>query len=189
MINKSINEFVILVDEHDQPIGAEEKLAAHRQGKLHRAFSIFIFNNKGELMLQQRAANKYHTSNLWTNTCCSHPRPGEDTLAAAHRRLQEEMGFDCQLKEMFSFSYKVHFPTDNLFEHEFDHVFFGTFDGEPILNPEEAQNYTWITLEALEQDMKQTPEKYTYWLKTCFDKVKNAIGYQIASLVNIHTRP
>ena len=167
-----MSEFVILVDEHDQPIGTEEKLAAHLQGKLHRAFSVFIFNRKNELMLQQRAANKYHTSNLWTNTCCSHPRPGEDTLAAAHRRLQEEMGFDCTLKHMFSFTYKAHFPSDNLFEHEFDHVFFGRFDETPILNPDEAQNFKWISLDALEHDMVKKPEAYTYWLKTCFNDVK-----------------
>lgn len=174
MSNKIIPEHVILVDKHDHQIGTEEKLAAHRQGKLHRAFSVFIFNNKDELLLQQRAVNKYHTSNLWTNTCCSHPRPGEDTLTAAHRRLQEEMGFDCSLKHMFSFTYKAHFPLDNLFEHEFDHVFFGQFDGEPTLNPDEAQNYSWVTLAALEQDMQKSPEKYTYWLKTCFDSIKKA---------------
>ncbi len=174
MNNKIITEHVVLVDEHDQPIGTEEKLAAHRQGKLHRAFSVFIFNSKGELILQQRTANKYHTSNLWTNTCCSHPRPGEDTLVAAHRRLQEEMGFTCPLQHMFSFIYKAHFPSDNLFEHEFDHVFFGRFDGEPILNPDEAQSYSWITLDALEHDIQKNPAKYTYWLKTCFDSVKQS---------------
>jgi len=125
-------ELVVLVDENDNEIGVEEKINAHRKGLLHRAFSIFVFNSKNELLLQKRAADKYHSGGLWSNTCCSHPRPGENLKDAAHRRLQEEMGFDCSLREVFSFLYKKSFD-NGLTEHELDHVFFGKFDGIPKL--------------------------------------------------------
>lgn len=164
-------EKVILVDKNDKEIGFDEKLKAHQNGgKLHRAFSIFIFNSKKELLLQKRAQGKYHSALLWTNTCCSHPRPAEVLSAAAHRRLKEEMGFDCDLSEKFSFIYKVDLE-NGLSENEFDHVFFGKFDVEPKPNPKEADSWQWIGLEELKQDIKQNPEKYTYWLKLSLNKI------------------
>ena len=166
-----MEEQVILVDTNDVSIGTEEKMAAHRAGKLHRAFSIFVFNNKREVMLQQRASTKYHCPGLWTNTCCSHPRPGEETSAAAERRLKEEMGFVTELKEIFSFTYRVEFD-NGLTEHEFDHVFIGRYDGEPILNPAEAEAWRWVSLPALEKEMEAEPEQFTYWLKECFEQLK-----------------
>lgn len=159
-----MQEHIILVNEQDEQVGTEEKLRAHELGLLHRAFSIFIFNSKGELMLQQRAWHKYHCGGLWTNTCCSHPRVGEDTAAAAHRRLQEEMGFDCELREVFSFVYKVPFA-NGLTEHEFDHVFVGTYDADPVLNPEEAAAWKWISPADLQAAIAADPDNYTYWLK------------------------
>jgi len=166
-----MQELVVLVDTNDNQIGTEEKLKAHQEGKLHRAFSVFIFNAKGEMMLQKRASHKYHTGGLWTNTCCSHPRPGEDVQAAAHRRLQEEMGFDCPIKKAFSFIYKVYFKENNLYEHEFDHVFIGYSEKNPQLNPEEAEDFAWVAIDKLKQDIKDHPEKYTYWFKVALDKV------------------
>lgn len=121
-------------------------------------------------MLQQRALTKYHSAGLWTNTCCGHPKPGEDTLAASHRRLREEMGFDCKLEEAFSFTYKAPFE-NGLIEHEFDHVFIGKYDKEPVLNPEEANACKWISLPDLQKDITEHPELYTIWLKICFEKV------------------
>ncbi len=166
-----MTENVILVDELDNEIGTEEKILAHREGRLHRAFSIFVFNSKNELLIHRRAVHKYHTGGLWTNTCCSHPRPGEDTEVAAHRRLQEEMGFDCPLEKAFTFIYKVHFPADHMFEHEFDHVFIGFSDAVPQPNPAEVAAYTWVPLYQLKADMAEQPENYTYWFKEALDKV------------------
>jgi isopentenyl-diphosphate delta-isomerase len=139
---------VILVDSNDAPIGTMEKLEAHQKGALHRAFSVFAFNGRGELLLQRRAPHKYHSAGLWTNTCCSHPAPGEDTEAAAHRRLQEEMGFDCPITHIGSLTYRTEFA-NGLIEHEFDHIFIGRFDGQPVLNPEEADASRWISEEGL----------------------------------------
>ena len=165
-------EMIILVDEQDNQIGVSEKLAAHQNGaKLHRAFSIFIFNDKNEMMLQQRAKTKYHFGGLWTNTCCSHPNVGETTMAAAHRRLVEEMGFDTDLEEICSFIYRAPDPKSGLTEHEFDHVFIGKHNQAPKLNPEEADAYKWITLEDLEQDVRKHPENYTPWFKIVLDQV------------------
>lgn len=163
-------EQVILVDEADNQIGVEEKLKAHRDGKLHRAFSIFVFNSEGKLLLQQRALSKYHCGGLWANTCCSHPRPGEGTEIAAHRRLREEMGFDCPLKELFSFTYKAKFD-NGLTEHEFDHVLIGKFDGTPKANPEEVESWKWVDIDELRNGIRQNPDKYVYWLKASFEKV------------------
>jgi len=162
---------VILVDENDQEIGQEEKIKAHSDGgKLHRAFSIFVINSKGELMMQKRAKTKYHCGELWSNTCCSHPKPGEEIVQAAHRRLQEEMGFDCDLKEGFSLIYKV--PFDNgLTEFEFDHFLFGNYDSEPKINPEEADEWKWIKIEDLEKDVAENPDFYTPWLKIALPRV------------------
>lgn len=156
---------VILVDKQDQQIGTEEKLKAHQNGaQLHRAFSIFIFNAKGELMLQQRAAHKYHSGGLWANTCCSHQRLGETTLVAAHRRLQEEMGFDTDMKEVFSFVYRAELD-QGLTEHEYDHVLIGLYDNEPNVNPEEVGSWRWIAIDDLLADIKNNPEQYTEWFK------------------------
>jgi len=171
----NMEEKVILVDQDDQEIGLSEKLRAHREGKLHRAFSIFIFNARGELLLQKRARTKYHSGGLWTNTCCSHPRPGEPLAEGAHRRLREEMGFDCDLREIFSFRYKVKFDND-LFEHEYDHVLMGQFDGEPFPSAGEIDDWKWIGLEELRQHIRENPDSYTYWLKICLDKVISHVG-------------
>lgn len=163
-------EHVILVDENDQVLGTEEKIQAHRDAKLHRAFSIFIFNAKGEMMLQRRAEEKYHCGGLWTNTCCSHPQEGETPEQAAHRKLKQEMGFDTELKHLFWFIYKA--PFDNgLTEHELDHVFIGTWDGEPEVNPEEAADWKWAAPEEVRQDVAANPDKYTPWFKIALDKV------------------
>lgn len=165
-----MNDFVILVDEKDNQIGFEEKLKAHQNANLHRCFSIFVFNNKGQLLLQQRALDKYHSAGLWANTCCSHPRPGEETINSAHRRLKEEMGFDCELIEAFSFKYKTAFD-NGLTENEFDHVFVGKYNEEPISNMVEVNAYKWVDLKWLEKDIKDNQEIYTTWLKICFEKV------------------
>jgi isopentenyl-diphosphate delta-isomerase len=157
-------ENVILVDELDQEVGSMEKMEAHEKGLLHRAFSVFIFNQKGEVLLQQRAMEKYHSGGLWTNTCCSHPRAGETTLEAGKRRLMEEMGFTCELDALFSFTYKVELD-QGLIEHELDHVLVGTYLGSFSPNPEEVMNTAWMSLEQLILDCQNRPEKYTSWLQ------------------------
>lgn len=165
-----MEELVILVDQDDRETGVMEKIQAHREALLHRAFSVFVFNSKGELMLQQRALGKYHSPGLWTNTCCSHPRPGEDTEAAAHRRLQEEMGFDCTLTKIFHFTYKA--PFDNkLTEHEVDHVFVGFSDTLPVINPEEVESYRFATLDDISVEMAENPELFTVWFQIAFERV------------------
>lgn len=170
-----MEEQVVLVDKNNKQIGLMPKLEAHQKAILHRAFSVFVFNDKGELMLQQRAANKYHSPLLWTNTCCSHQRNGESNLEAGKRRLFEEMGFTCNLKEVFSFIYKA--PFDNgLTEHELDHVMIGTFNGNPTINKEEVEEYKWMTLVNIEKDIKQHPENYTAWFKIIFDKYNTFIN-------------
>ncbi len=168
-------EQVILVDEQDNEVGLMEKMEAHEKAMLHRAFSVFVFNDKNELMLQQRAKEKYHSPLLWTNTCCSHQRKGEGNLEAGKRRLQEEMGFTCDLKEVFSFVYKA--PFDNgLTEHELDHVMVGQFNGEPVVNPDEVEAYKWMTLEAVKKDIEDTPGDYTAWFKIIFEKSYDKIA-------------
>lgn len=167
-----VEEKVILVNEKDEQIGLMPKLEAHEKAVLHRAFSVFILNLKGELMLQQRAAHKYHSSMLWTNTCCSHQRDGESNLEAGKRRLFEEMGFVCELKEVFSFIYKA--PFDNgLTEHELDHVMVGEYEESPQINKEEVNAFKWMTLEAIKKDMERQPEIYTEWFKVIFEKFYN----------------
>ena len=168
-----MKEFVVLVDQDDQKLGLMEKQQAHVVGLLHRAFSVFVFNSNGELMIQQRAASKYHSPTLWTNTCCSHPRDNETYDQAAHRRLQEEMGFDCDLEFKFSFIYKAHLD-NNLTEHELDHVFIGTFDEEPQLNPDEVMAYRWVDLMDLKKDIEKNPQNYTAWFKIIFE---NYVSY------------
>ena len=156
-------EKVVLVNKKDEEIGIEEKLKVHREGKLHRSFSILIFNSKGQLLIQQRTKFKHHSPLLWSNTCCSHPRPKEDLKEAAKRRLKEEMGIECDLKKVFSFIYKA--KSGNFIEHEFDHVFIGKFDGNPKPNKKEVQNFRWINLEELKKDIKENPKKYTFWFR------------------------
>ena len=160
-----MEERVILVNEQDIEVGSEEKLAAHQKGLLHRAFSIFIFNSSGEMLLQKRAKTKYHSGGLWTNACCSHPRHGESIEQAAHRRLREEFGFDCVLERKFSFIYKAELDHD-LTEHEFDHVLTGRYDGVvDQFNAEEIEEYRWISLQALQEEVAQAPEHFTVWFR------------------------
>ncbi|MFT7351374.1 MAG: isopentenyl-diphosphate delta-isomerase [Flavobacterium sp.] len=162
-------EKVILVNEKDEQIGLMPKLEAHEKAVLHRAFSVFVLNKNKEIMLQQRAASKYHSPLLWTNTCCSHQRDGETNLVAGARRLQEEMGFETNLKELFHFIYKA--PFDNgLTEHELDHVMIGYYNKEPIINPEEVENWKWMSIEAIKNDMLVNPNEYTIWFKIIFDE-------------------
>lgn len=164
-----MEEQVILVDREDNPIGLMSKMEAHEKGVLHRAFSVFILNNKGEIMLQQRALHKYHSPGLWTNTCCSHQRDGETNRAAGKRRLQEEMGFVTELKELTSFIYKA--PFDNgLTEHELDHIMIGVFNDAPIINPDEVADWKWMPLEAVREDIIQHPENYTVWFIIIFER-------------------
>jgi isopentenyl-diphosphate delta-isomerase len=160
----SSHTHVILVDENDNEQGTMEKLAAHQKGLLHRAFSIFIFTKNHELLLQQRAFGKYHSEGLWTNTCCSHPSPGETILEAAHRRLQEEMGFDCELRESFHFMYHANLE-NGLTEHELDYVIIGFSDETPHLNTDEAIGFKWMDLQKIQQDIIENPSQYTYWFK------------------------
>ncbi|NJB70637.1 isopentenyl-diphosphate delta-isomerase [Saonia flava] len=164
-----IEENVILVDQNDEQIGVMPKMEAHQKALLHRAFSVFILNKKGEIMLQQRAADKYHSPLLWTNTCCSHQREGETNIQAGKRRLQEEMGFQVELEEIFSFTYKAPFE-NGLTEHEFDHVMIGTYNDEPKINPEEVEDWKWMHPENIKEDIALFPENYTVWFKIIFEK-------------------
>jgi len=157
-------EEVILVDAQDKELGLMEKMEAHRRGDLHRAFSVFVLNAKGELMLQQRAAEKYHSGTLWTNTCCSHPRHGETAEEAAHRRLMEEMGFDCPIEKALEFTYRAELDK-GMIEHEYDHLFIGHFNGEPKLNPDEVMSWKWMAIDDLSKDIESHPENYTAWFK------------------------
>lgn len=164
-----MEEYVVLVNREDKELGLMEKQQAHVAGLLHRAFSVFVFNSKGELMLQQRAASKYHSPTLWTNTCCSHPRENETYEQAAHRRMEEEMGFDCDLSYKFHFIYRANLD-NGLTEHELDHVFIGTYDGEPKMNTEEVMAYRWVEMDELKKDMQKNPQNYTAWFKIIFDQ-------------------
>lgn len=162
-------EQVILVNEKDEPIGSMNKLEAHEKALLHRAFSVFILNDKNEVMLQQRAHHKYHSPMLWTNTCCSHQRAGETNIEAGKRRLFEEMGFETELKELFNFIYKA--PFDNgLTEHELDHVMIGYYNDEPVINRDEVESWKWMKIEDIKNDMIVNPEIYTVWFKIIFDE-------------------
>jgi len=164
-----VEENVILVNEKDEKIGLMPKMEAHEKALLHRAFSVFVFNDKNELMLQQRALSKYHSPGLWTNTCCSHQRDGESNLEAGKRRLQEEMGFVTELEEKTSFIYKA--PFDNgLTEHELDHIMVGYYNGIPVINIEEVESWKWMSLKDVKNDISRNPEQYTAWFKIIFDK-------------------
>ena len=162
---------VILVDEHDVQTGIMEKMEVHQKALLHRAFSIFVFNDKGEMLLQKRANKKYHSGGLWTNACCSHPQPGEETLAAAQIRLQEEMGFNAELKKAFDFIYKAAFD-NSLTEHEFDHVFIGIYNGTIVPNAEEVSDYCFKSVEEIRNSIQSHPQKYTEWFKIAFPKME-----------------
>jgi len=173
-MDSAANDHVILVDTNDREIGTALKLPAHEAGSLHRAFSIFVFDSKGRVMLQRRAVEKYHSGGLWTNTCCSHPRPGESTDAAAHRRLQEEMGFDCPLKHAFHFIYRAELD-HGLTEHEFDHVYFGRFDNDPVLNRAEACEWRWIAPDDLDAEIAAAPERFTVWFKIAWIELQKQV--------------
>lgn len=179
---------VILVDNNDQEIGRMEKLEAHQKGLLHRAFSVLVFNDQQELLLQQRAYGKYHSEGLWTNTCCSHPAPGETILEAAHRRLKEEMGFDCFLEEAFHFIYRA--DLDNkLVENELDHVVIGFSNEVPVVNTDEALSFKWMNIETVQQEIKNKPELYTHWFKliftTYFEQLTSFLNYESLQKRNI----
>lgn len=164
-----MEEQVILVNERDEKIGLMPKLEAHQKGILHRAFSVFIINDNNELMLQQRAMNKYHSPGLWTNTCCSHQRDGETSVEAGKRRLEEEMGFNTPLKETGSIIYKASFD-NGLTEHELDHILIGNFNGIPEINQAEVSSWKWMTLEQIQKDIRINPDDYTAWFKIIIDK-------------------
>ena len=163
-------EYLILTDEKDQFVGLMEKMLVHQHGLLHRAFSVFIFNTKGEILLQQRAHDKYHSPGLWSNACCSHPRYEEAISAAVERRLWEEMGISLHTEFAFSFIYKASFE-NGLTEHEYDHVYIGVTDDIPVVNKSEVNNWKYMSLSALRKDIKQRPENYSEWLKQCLPKV------------------
>jgi len=162
-----VEQQLILVDQNDTPIGLMGKQEAHEKGLLHRAFSVFILNNNAEIMMQQRALHKYHSPGLWTNTCCSHQMENETNVEAGMRRLQEEMGFTTSLEEKFSFIYKAEFD-NGLTEHEFDHVLVGYYEGSPVLNLEEANDWKWMSVDHIKKDLKKHPNNYTAWFKIIF---------------------
>lgn len=166
---------VILVDEQDRELGTLEKMEAHQKALLHRAISVFITNTKGEWLLQQRTLDKYHSKGLWTNTCCSHPMPGETTLQAAHRRLKEEMGLQSDLKEVFSFSY-IQELENGLTEHEYDHVFVGVTDDIPEPHPDEVMDFKYISYSDLKKDIVQNPQNYTVWFRLIYERAGEIIG-------------
>ncbi|HTR30467.1 MAG TPA: isopentenyl-diphosphate Delta-isomerase [Puia sp.] len=168
-------EEVILVDESDRPVGVMEKMAAHRQARLHRAFSVFIFNSRGEMLLQRRAPEKYHSAGLWTNACCSHPRPGEDTCDAAVRRLREELGFTTPLEKLFEFTYRTVYD-NGLTEFEFDHVFVGRYDREISPNRAEVSDYRYQSLPEIEAELLSAPAAFTSWFQLAFPLLKEKIG-------------
>lgn len=163
-------DHVVLVDELDVPLGSMEKLEAHMKGLLHRAFSVFIFNDRDELLIHRRAYDKYHSGGLWTNTCCSHPRPGEQDIEAANRRLKEEMGFECHLQKVTSFIYKAQFE-NGLIEHEFDHIWIGKFNGDPIPDPSEVEEWKYISLDILNEELNKHPEHFTVWFQLAMPKI------------------
>lgn len=166
-----MEEYVILVDENDRQTGVMEKLKAHREARLHRAISVFVFNDRQELLLQQRSASKYHSPLLWTNTCCSHPRPGEAAAEAAQRRLKEEMSLDCRLSHRFTFIYKADLD-QGLTEYEFDHIFFGRTNVMPLPDPLEAAGWRYAGLDEIDADIQENPAKYTAWLMLMMEKIK-----------------
>lgn len=164
------NKQVILVNNEDTERGTMEKMEAHLRGELHRAYSVFIFNSKNELLLQRRAINKYHSGGLWTNTCCSHPQPGENMNESARKRLIEEMGIDCALKNVFNFIYKIKLDNE-LIEHELDHVFIGLSDESPKINLQEVMEWKFVEIIEIKKSLELNPESYTVWFKIIFERV------------------
>ena len=164
-------DHIVLVNDQDEEVGSMEKMEAHRKGLLHRAFSVFIMNRMGEMLIQQRAEGKYHSGGLWSNACCSHPRKGERTEEAAHRRLQEELGFDCELRPLFTLKYCAEVG-ENLIEHELDHIYIGNYDGAPEANKDEVKDYQYVAIHRLEQWMRDRPEEFTYWFRLALPEFK-----------------
>lgn len=177
-----MKQFVVLVDKNNRTIGEMEKLEAHQRGLLHRAFSIFVYNSKGELLIQQRPEEKYHSGGLWSNTVCSHPKPGEEYITAAHRRLQEEMGFDCPLEKKNCFIYKKEFK-NGLIENEYDCIVAGRFDSSPKPNSVEVADWKWISMSDLKKDIVKNPEAYTYWFKEIMSG-RSKIHWKITKDIN-----
>jgi isopentenyl-diphosphate delta-isomerase len=167
-------DLVVLVDADDRETGVTPKLQAHREGALHRAVSVFVLNSKGEMLLQRRAAGKYHSGGLWSNTCCGHPRPGETPAAAAARRLREEMGLSCHLDHVFTFMYRATLDADGLVEHEVDHVFLGIGDDEPRPDPEEVMDWRWAEPEEIERELAENADIFTAWFPTPFRKLTSS---------------
>ncbi|MDP6909810.1 MAG: isopentenyl-diphosphate Delta-isomerase [Flavobacteriales bacterium] len=163
---------VILVDENDKQVGLTEKMFAHQQGLLHRAVSVFVFSSAGKLLLQKRANSKYHGAGLWTNTCCTHPLENEGAEDCAHRRLKEEMGFDCDLEKKFAFTYRSEVEND-LIEHEYDHVFFGVYDGEVDSDSQEVEDHTFVSIDKIREDLEENPDKYSVWFRIIVENHKN----------------
>jgi isopentenyl-diphosphate delta-isomerase len=163
-------ENVILVNEHDEEMGVMEKMAAHEKALLHRAFSVFIFNKEGQMLLQQRAVRKYHSPSLWTNACCSHPKPHESTESAAKRRLSEELGFETELEKIFEFTYKADF-SNGLTEYEYDHVYTGIYNGAVKPNPGEVLDFCYKSMEDIQQSLQSHPHKYTVWFAIAFPRI------------------
>ncbi|MFN8253157.1 MAG: isopentenyl-diphosphate Delta-isomerase [Ferruginibacter sp.] len=168
-------EKLILVNEQDTPVGTAEKMKAHQEALLHRAFSVFIFNSRGEMLLQQRAVKKYHSGGLWTNACCSHPYEGQDTRAAAEKRLQEEMGFTTPLSKAFEFVYKAPFE-NGLTEYEYDHVFVATYEGPVNPHPEEVMDFCYMDMDAIRTSIASHPQRYTEWFKIAFPKLEHYLA-------------
>ena len=169
----SMNKELILVNKDDEVVGYATKEEAHRRGDLHRAFSVFLYH-KNRMLIQQRADDKYHSGGLWANTCCSHPIKGESLQEAVKRRLMEEAGISCEVREAFSFVYKHEF-NKNLYEHEFDHVFLGEYDGEYVINPKEVKAFRWIELDELMKELEERPEIYASWFKLAAPKIVEII--------------
>ena len=169
-----IEDIIVLVNENDENIGSIGKLEAHQKGLLHRAFSIIVWNNQNQILIHQRAFGKYHSEGLWTNTCCSHPKMGETVIEAAHRRLKEEMGFDCQLEQKFHFIYKVKLE-NQLIENELDHVLIGKFNDNPSPNPDEVNDYRWISLPELKKEIDEKPTTFTFWFKEIIQNYEDQI--------------
>lgn len=174
-------EFVILVDRNDRPIGTAEKLEAHRKALLHRACSVVLFNSSGDILLQQRNSEKYHSGGLWSNACCTHPRPGETATNAARRRLREEIGIEAELDYLFSFVYRAELD-GGLVEHEYDYVYIGQTDEQPCPNAAEVQNWRWVTPARLARDMEERPERYTRWFVPLFARLREVAPYSLEGL-------
>lgn len=158
------SEEIVLIDCNDEPIGSMEKLQAHQEGLLHRAFSVLILNELGDMLIQRRAFEKYHSGGAWSNACCGHPRPGETTQAAAERRLQEEMGFSVPLKKLYHFTYKTDLG-NGLTEHEFDHVFLGVYNDDPVPNPNEVAEWRYVSIDRLQQELKMQADQFSFWFR------------------------